>query len=107
MPLNALSYHGIIHKVLSAKDLDRTESHLHAMPWPCSTPLGAHHDLVVVEWDRYDALLCNRLHVHALEINRHPPLQLVRTHAQDLDALLEGDVRVVVLVEDGEAVVPI
>jgi hypothetical protein len=42
----------------------------------------------------------------SLEVDGQPALQLVRAHAQDLHALLEGDVWVVVLVEDREAVIP-
>ena len=54
-----------------------------------------------------DSLLRDDLHMQPLEINRQPPLQLIRTHGQELHAALEGNVRVVVLVEDREAVVPV
>lgn len=69
---------------------------------PCLSTL---HHLVVVKLDIHDAVLRNRLHRHALEVDGHSPLQLVRAHVQDLDTLAEGDVRVVVFVEDGETVV--
>lgn len=76
-----------------------------------NAPLSAHpclsalHHLVVVKLNIHDAVLRNRLHRHALEVDGHPPLQLVRTHVQDLDTLAEGDVGVVVFVEDRETVV--
>jgi hypothetical protein len=55
---------------------------------------------------RFDAVFRHDLHVHAFEINGHPPLQLICAHLQDREALLEIDGGMVVLVEDGEAVVP-
>lgn len=44
------------------------------------------------------AVLGDDLDVDALEVDRETSLQLLRAHAQDLKALLVGDVWVVVLV---------
>ncbi len=54
-----------------------------------------------------DTLLRDNLDQYALEINRQPALQLVSAEAEKLHALLEIDVWVVVLVEDGEAVISV
>jgi hypothetical protein len=51
------------------------------------------------------AVLRNNLYQHPFKINRQSSLQLICAHPQNLDSLLEIDIRVVVLVEDGEAVV--
>lgn len=72
------------------------------MMHPCSCALD--HP-VIVKLNVHDTILGNSLDRHALEINGHPPLELVRAHCEDLDALAKGDVRVVVLVENGQAVV--
>lgn len=75
----------------------------------CALPalLSTLHHFVIIELNVDDSILRDRLHRHALEIDRHPPLQLVRALVQDLDTLMEGDIGVVVLVEDGEAVVSV
>lgn len=62
-------------------------------------------DPVVVKLYVNHAVLGDRLDRHAFEVDRHPALQLVGAHVEELDALSQSDVRVVVLVEDGEAVV--
>lgn len=46
-----------------------------------------------------DAVLCHHLHQHALEVDRQTSLELIRAHPENLHALLEVDVGVVVLVE--------
>lgn len=77
---------------------------------PCCAlpaPLSTLHYFVIIEFNVDDPILRDRLHRHALEIDRHPPLQLVRALVQDLDALMEGDIGVVVFVEDGETVVSV
>ena len=61
--------------------------------------------LVVIELYIHDTIRLDRLDHHALEIDWQSPLQLVRAHRQQFDALAEGDVGVMVLVDDGEAVV--
>jgi len=60
---------------------------------------------VILQVDRNNTIFRHGLDLHALEIDGQPPLQLVRAHTQDLDALVESDIRVVMLVEDGKAVV--
>ena len=75
----------------------------------CALPalLSTLHHLVIIKLNVDDSILRNRLHRHALEIDGHPPLQLVRALVKNLDSLMEGDVGVVVLVEDREAVVSV
>lgn len=68
-----------------------------APPWVSSTL----YDLVIVELYFPDAVLGNRLNRHALEVYGHSPLELVRAELEQLHTLDEGDVWVVVLVEDG------
>ena len=55
--------------------------------------------------DILHAILLDYFDGHALEVDGQAALQLVGAHAEDLHALVEADVGVVVLVEDGEAVV--
>jgi len=52
-----------------------------------------------------DTILGDDLDQHTLEIHRQTSPQLVGAHSQNLHALVEINVRVVVLVEDTEAVV--
>lgn len=54
-----------------------------------------------------DAVLRHDLHLHAFKVDGHSSLQFICAHFQDLEALLEIDRWVMVLVEDGEAVVSI
>jgi hypothetical protein len=67
--------------------------------------LSTQHLLRRVVLDVLHAVLLDDLDGHALEVDGQAALQLVRAHAQDLHALVEADVWVVVFVEDGEAVV--
>jgi hypothetical protein len=53
---------------------------------------------VVLVLDILYAVLGDDLDVDALEVDRETSLQLLRAHAHDLDALLVGDVWVVVLI---------
>jgi len=85
---------------------------LYTVPCQRQTPLpippgksSALHHFVVVKLNVHDAILGDRLDRHALKVYWQPPLELVRAHVEDLDALVERDVGVVVLVEDGQAVV--
>lgn len=73
------------------------------LPFPL---LSALHHLVIIEFYVDHSVLGHRLDRHALEVDGHPPLQLVRAHVQNLDALAERDIWVVMLVENGKAVVP-
>jgi hypothetical protein len=61
---------------------------------------GTKHLLAGIILDLLHAVFLDHLHRHALEVDGQASLQLVRAHAQDLHALVEADVRVVVLVED-------
>jgi hypothetical protein len=71
------------------------------------TPLLSALDYsVVIELDVSDPVLCYNLDQHTFEVNRHSPLQLVRAHGQDLHALHERNIGMVMFVEDGKAVVP-
>lgn len=74
------------------------------MPIPPAKSSALHH-LVVVKLNVHNPILGDRLDRHALKVYWQPPLELVRAHVEDLDALVERDVGVVVLVEDGQAVV--
>lgn len=66
---------------------------------------GTLHDPIVIEFYVNDAVLGHRLDRHSLEIDGHSPLEFVGAHVQDLDPLSERNIWVMVLVEDGEAVV--
>ena len=74
-------------------------------PTPAQNNLRTSNTLTILILHLPDPLLRNNLDQHPLKINRQSPLQLIRAHPQNLDSLLVVDVRVVVLVEDGEAVV--
>lgn len=54
-----------------------------------------------------DPILRDHLHQHTLEVHRQSPLQLIRAQSQDLHSLLEINVWVMMLVEDGKAVVSV
>lgn len=63
------------------------------------------YNLVVVELYLSYTVLGDCLDGHSLEIDRHSPLELVCAQLEQLHALHERDVWVVVFVEDGQAVV--
>lgn len=75
--------------------------------FPCRELSGAKHLLRGVVLDFLHTVLLDHLDGHAFEVNGQAALQLVGAHAQDLHALIEADVWMVVLVEDGEAVVSV
>lgn len=53
-----------------------------------------------------NAVLGDDLDKHTFEVDRKPPLQLLGAHSEDLHALLEIDVGMVVLIEKRETIVP-
>lgn len=72
--------------------------------WRSSRPSNAHclgriNRLLILVWLLPDSVLCHNLHKHTLEVNWQPSLQLIRAHPENLHALLEADVGVVVLVK--------
>lgn len=67
--------------------------------------LGTPNYAVIVKLYVGNAVRLDHLDNHSLEVDRQPPLQLVCAHVEDLEALGERNVWVVVLVEDGETVV--
>lgn len=62
-------------------------------------------DIIFVIYVLY-AVLGDDLDEDALEVDRKTSLKLLCTHTHDLETLLVVDIRVVVLVEQREAVVP-
>ena len=63
------------------------------------------NDLAVVKVNLPNSLLINHLHQHSLEIDGQPTLQLIGAHGENLHTLLVTDVRMMVFVENGEAIV--
>src|SRR4051812_22315229 len=64
-----------------------------------------HLDIILV-LNVLDAVFCNDFDEDALEVDRETPLELLCAHSHDLETLFVVDVRVVVLVEQRETVVP-
>ena len=77
-------------------------------PWPdCGNALCTLHHLVVIKFYVHNAVRLDSLDNHTLEVNRQTPLELVRAQRQELDSLSEGNVGMMVLVENRKAVVSV